>query len=158
MTIWSVASARAFRAPKGQLESYTPIMATIVSTSRLSLDWFAGYSYTQRLFDERMRQGIRNAGIISQTIARNNEEIRQMFADSYRERNLSQDRINQSFTEYIRGVETYRNPYEGQPVQLPSGYSGVWVNRSGEYMLSNETGFNRNVGSNIEWQRLEKRR
>jgi hypothetical protein len=158
MTIWTVGSARSFRAPKGQLESYTPIMTTIVSTSRVSLDWFAGYSYTQRLFDERMRQGIRNAGIISQTIARNSEEIRQMFDQSYRERNLSQDRINQSFTEYIRGVETYRNPYEGQPVQLPSGYSGVWVNRSGEYILSNQTGFNPNVGSNIEWQPLEKGR
>jgi hypothetical protein len=156
MTIWSVGSARSFRAPKGRLDGYTPVMTTIVSTSRLSLDWFAGYSYTQKLFDERMRQGIRNAGIISQTIARNSEEIRQMFADSYRERNAAQDRMSQSFSEYIRGVETYRNPYEGSPIQLPSGYSSVWVNRSGEYVLSDQAGFNPNVGSNVEWRRVEK--
>jgi hypothetical protein len=156
MTLWSVNSARSFRAPKGRLDSYTPIMTTIVSTSRLSLDWYAGYCYTQKLFDDRMRQGIRNAGILSQTIARNSEEISQMFADSYRERNAAQDRMSQSFSEYIRGVETYRNPYEGRPVQLPSGYSSVWVNRLGEYVLSDQSGFNPNVGSNQEWRRVEK--
>jgi hypothetical protein len=41
-------------------------------------------------------------------------------------------------------------------VQLPSGYSNVWVNRSGEYILSNQAGYNPNVGSNIEWHPLEK--
>ena len=40
----------------------------------------------------------------------------------------SQDRISQSFSEYVRGVETYKNPYEGRPVQLPSGYNDAWVN------------------------------
>jgi hypothetical protein len=79
-----------------------------------------------------------------------------MFDDSYRQRSQSQDRISRSFSEYIRGVETYRNPYENRPIQLPSGYANAWVNRSGEYILSPQAGFDPNIGSNIEWRRLEK--
>jgi hypothetical protein len=55
-------------------------------------------------------------------------------------------------------VETYRNPYEDRPVQLPSGYDGVWVSRSGEYLLSNQPGFDPNAGSTAEWRRMEKGR
>jgi hypothetical protein len=155
-TIWSVTAAHSFRAPKGQLDRLTPAMNTIINTLRLSPDWYGGYMYVQKLFYDRMRQGIRNARAISETITRNSEEIRQMFSDSYRQRCESQDRISQSYSEYIRGVETYRNPYEDRPVQLPSGYTSAWVNRSGEYILSPEAGFNPNVGSNLEWRRLER--
>ncbi len=155
-TLWSVTSAYSFRAPKGQLDRLAPVMNTTISTSRLSLDWYSQYQYVQKLFFDRMRQGIRNAGIISDTISRNNEEIRQMFADSYRRSCESQDRISRNYSEYIRGVDTYHNPYEDRPVQLPSGYTNAWVSRSGEYILSSEAGYNPNIGSNIEWRQLEK--
>jgi hypothetical protein len=41
-------------------------------------------------------------------------------------------------------------------VELPSGYSQVWANRSGEYVMSNNTNYNPNVGSNLGWQQLKK--
>ncbi len=154
--LWSVTGGYSFRAPKGQLDRLAPVMNTTINTMRLSLEWYAQYQYVQKLFIDRMNQGIRNAGRLSETIARNNEEIRQMFADSYRRSCESQDRISRSYTEYIRGVETYRNPYEDRPIQLPSGYSQVWVNSSGEYILSNQAGFDPNVGSIAEWRRMER--
>jgi hypothetical protein len=106
--------------------------------------------HVQKLFQNWMNQSIQNAAAISATITRNSEEIRRMYSESYRKRSESQDRISQSFSEYIRGVETYRNPYENRPIQLPSGYRDAWVNQHGEYVLSNEAGFNPNVGSTIE--------
>lgn len=156
LVIWHVDHAYAFRAPKGMLDRLTPLMITVLTTQKVSLDWYAAYQYVGQLFDERMRQGIRAAGDLSRRIAQNNAEISQMFAESYRQRSESQDRIHRSFTEYIRGVETYRNPFENRSVQLPSGYSNVWVNRSGEYILSNQAGFNPNAGSNIEWQQISR--
>jgi hypothetical protein len=155
-TFWSVTSAHSFRAPKGLLDRLTPVMSTTVNTLRLSPDWYGAYLYVQKLFNDRMFQSIRNARAISETISRNSEEIRQMSSDSYRRRCEADDRISRKYSEYIRGVETYRNPYENRPVQLPSGYSNVWVNRLGEYVLSDQAGFNPNVGSNLEWQRLER--
>ena len=79
-----------------------------------------------------------------------------MFADSYRRSCESQDRISRSYTEYIRGVETYRNPYEDRAIQLPSGYSQVWASPTGEYILSNQAGFDPNIGASMEWRRLER--
>jgi hypothetical protein len=153
-TLWSVNSAYAFRAPKGQLDTIKPLMTTTISTIRLSQEWYGGYMYVQKLFNDRMNQSIRNARAISDTITRNSEEIRQMFADSYKQRSESQDRISQNFSEYIRGVETYNDPYGGHPVQLPSGYNDAWVNARGEYLLSNQAGFDPNVGDTTEWRRM----
>jgi membrane-associated protease RseP (regulator of RpoE activity) len=158
LILWNIDHGYTFRAPKGMLDRLTPLMTTVLTTQRVSLDWYAAYQYVGQLFDDRMRQGIRAAGDLSRRIAQNNAEISRMFAESYRQRSESQDRIHRSFTEYIRGVETYRNPYDDRPVQLPSGYSNVWVNRMGEYILSDQAGFNPNVGSNVEWSRIERAR
>ncbi len=131
-------------------------MNTTVNTMRFTPEWFANYNYTQQLFTERMRQGIRDAGALSAHIAQNTAEIRQIFAESYNRSCESQDRMARSFTEYIRGVETYRDPYQDRPVQLPSGYDQVWVSRTGEYILSNQAGFDPNSGSNTEWRRVQR--
>ncbi len=155
ITFWSVASAYTFRAPKGRLDALTPVMNTTMNTMRITPEWYAQRGYMQQMFYDRMRQGIQAAGRLSAHIAANNAEIQQMFADSYRRSQESGDRISRSYAEYIRGVETYRDPFESRQVQLPSGYRGVWVSRTGDYVLSNEAGFDPNVGSNIEWRRLE---
>ncbi len=155
-TLWSVNNAYAFRAPSGQLDKLTPIMNTTVTSARLSQDWFSGYCYVQKLFNNRMNQDIKNATELSKTITRNNEEIRKLYADVYKERNDSQDRINASFGEYIRGVDTYKNPYEDRPIQLPAGYKDAWVNRAGEYILSEQQTYDPNVGSTNEWRRMDR--
>ena len=64
------------------------------------------------------------------------------------------DRINRNFSEYIRGVETYTNPFESTQIQLPSGYNDAWVNARGEYLLSNDSNFNPNIGDNADWRRM----
>jgi len=152
---WS-GSAHSFRAHRGQLDRLAPVMNTTINTQRRSPEWYGYYMYVRQLFLDRMARGIRNAGIISEAISRNSAEIGKMFEDSYRQANQSQDRISRSYGEYIRGVETYRNPYEDRPIQLPSGYDGVWVSRSGEYLLSNQSGFNPNEGSATEWRHMKR--
>jgi hypothetical protein len=156
-TMWSVYSAYSFRAPQGKLDAMTPLMSTSINTMRLSLDWFAGYMQVQDLFNKRMKQGIVDATNLSRQISANAEHTRQLYADAYRQRQESQDRISDSFGEYIRGVDTYKNPYEDRPVQLPAGYNDAWVNARGEYVLSNEAGYNPNVGDTTEWRRMDRR-
>jgi hypothetical protein len=156
-TLWSVSSAYSFRAPKGQLDRMTPILHTSIETLRIGRDWYCGYMYVQQLFMKRMNDSIRNARAISDTITKNSEEIRRMFSESYRESCASQDRIGQSWSEYIRGVDTYKNPFEDRPVELPSGYRHAWVNSRGDCVLSNDAGYDPNVGDTIEWRRMERR-
>ncbi len=40
-------------------------------------------------------------------------------------------------------------------MELPSGYNDAWVNAQGEYILSEQAGFDPNVGSTVEWKRME---
>jgi hypothetical protein len=101
-----------------------------------------------------MNQGIQDAAAISRTITRNNEEIRKMYSEAYQRQSESQDRINRSFGEHIRGVETYENPFDQRPVELPSGYKEAWVNSSGEYLLLPQVGVDPNVGATVEWRRM----
>jgi hypothetical protein len=68
------------------------------------------------------------------------------------------DRLNEDFSHHIRGVEAYYNPYEERVVELPAGYDHVWTNRSGEYVLASDPNFNPNVGSNLDWQKIERRK
>jgi len=157
-TLWSVYSACAVRAPQNEFDGLAPLMITSVTTLRLSPDWYSGYRYVSKLFENRMRQSISNAAAISDTISRNSEEIRQMYSDSYREQQASQDRISREFSETIRGVETYSNPYEDRPVELPSGYNDAWVNARGEYLLSNDANFNPNEQDTTQWRRMEPQR
>ena len=154
-TIWGVHSACAFRAPRGELDKVAPLMSSSLNTVRLSLDWYAGYMHVQKLFMNRMNQGLRSAAAISETVTRNAEEIRQMYGESYKQAQASQDRISQGWSEAIRGVETYKNPFEDRPVQLPGGYKDAWVNSAGEYLLSNDTAYDPNVGDTREWRRME---
>jgi hypothetical protein len=157
VTMWNVQSASVVRAPKGQLDRMTPLMMSILCTERTNQDWFSALMYVRDLFHQRMMGAIQDAGALSQRIAQNGEEIRQMYSDSYKNLNESEDRIDQSFSETIRGVSTYANPYEERPVELPSGYNDAWVNSNGEYILSNQAGYDPNVGATTEWRRMNQR-
>lgn len=75
---WS-GSAHSFRAHRGQLDRLTPLMNTTIHSARRSPEWFGYYMYVRKLFLDRMAQGIRNAGIISEAISRNSAEIQKMF-------------------------------------------------------------------------------
>lgn len=48
-------------------------------------------------------------------------------------------------------------PMKG-PVELPSGYGNAWTNGLGEYVLSDEPGFDPNRGSDQDWRKIERKR
>lgn len=143
------------RAEKGQLDAMTPLMLACVNSAKPNERWFAEYQYVCQLFQNRQYDSIRAAGELSRRIARNSDDIRRMYSDAYRQRSESLDRLSARFSDYIRGVERYHSPAESYPVQLPSGYQNVWYGSNGTYLLSNQAGFDPNVGSTTSWQRLE---
>jgi hypothetical protein len=145
----------ALRAAKGKLDAETPKLLSIVNSSQVNPKWFAEYLYVCDLFQNRMNQGIANAKAISDTVTRNSNEIFKMYSDSYWKRQASQAKINQQFSDYIRGVQTWQCPQHKYPVQLPSGYQYAWVSSSGTYILSNNAGFDPNVGSTMTWTSLK---
>jgi hypothetical protein len=155
-TLWGVYGAFAFRAPKDQLDTLTPLMFASITSFKLTPDWYGGYMYVQQLFTQRGQQAIADAKALSDTITQNGEEIRKQFADSYKNQSQVEDQTSKNFSQYIRGVDEYTDPIASRPIELPSGYGQAWANGNGEYILSNDPGFNPNVGSTANWQAMKK--
>lgn len=155
-TIWGPAwTPFSLRAEKGKLDAATPLMLAMANSATLDATWFGAYKYVCDLFMKRMNQNIMDAKRLSDIIARNSEEIRQMYSDAYKARSESQDRMSRNFSNYIRGVEQYTSPFESHPVQLPSDYKYAWTSAQGSYVLSNDAGFNPNVGSMTDWRLMK---
>lgn len=155
MTIWSLEHQYSFRAEKERLDALAPLLQAMVASVRVDLRWYAGYAQVVELQRQGQMQSIRDAGELSRRISRNNDEILASMRSSWQARQASQDRMAREFSESIRGVETYHQPFEEREIQLPSGYRDVWTNRAGEYVFSNDAGYDPNVGATQGWQRLE---
>ena len=154
ITMWGPERVFGFRAEKGQLDRQAPLLQAISSSLRVSPLWFSRYLQVQQAWMANQMEGIRQAGELSRYIARTSDEIGDMQMRAWQDRQASQDRTAQSFSDYIRGVGTYHDPYQGRDVELPSGYNDVWVSRGGEYVLANDPNFNPNVSAGGTWQRV----
>jgi hypothetical protein len=70
------------------------------------------------------------------------------------ERAASQERQNEEFRENLGAVQTYTNPYEGRPLELPTTYTHYWIDRQGHVVGTDNPTADPNVGSTGEWRRL----
>lgn len=146
----------AVRAEKGRLDDATKIAETMIHSTRPNLQWFNKYvQLVQSLTQAQMNQ-IRAAGELSRYISRTSNEISAMMMKTYEDRQASQDRINKNWSQYMRGVDEYRDPVAGKPVELPSGYGNAWVNRNGEYIVTDSDLFNPDVELEGNWQKLRR--
>lgn len=153
-TLWQPLFLYSFKAGRGALDRASRTLQSIVASVRPSLKWFAGYQSVQRLWIEGRMQAIRAAGALSRSISEANDSISRSISESWRTQQDAYDRVYDRISEQVRGVETYDNPFEGQPVQLPSDYRYAWVSARGEYALSNDAGFDPNLGTTGDWRLL----
>ena len=92
----------------------------------------------------------------SRSVARAGDQINDMIMKGYHDRQAVMDRVNQRWDRTIRQVEVYHNPVTGENVELPSGYSHVWRDKSGEYVAVPTWIANPNYQSNGCCVELEK--
>ena len=144
-------STRAFA---GELQNNQGLMMAAATSVTVDMKWFAGYLQVHKLWQDGQMAAIRSAGELSRYVSGVNASIDQTIISGYKDRQASEDRVFDSFSESIRGVETYNDLVNGGNVQLPSGYSNVWVNTSGEYFLTNDAGVDPNVGSTLSYTAL----
>lgn len=155
--IWITDRMFSFRAVKGTIDAHAPLLHSIISSIRVNPTWFAQYMRVFEMWQRGQMEAIRSAGELSRYLARTSDEISAAYQQAWENQQRSQDRLSRQYSEYIRGVETYSDPYAGRDVQLPSGYTNYWVSANGEYLLSNQAGFNPNVGSTQNWQQMGRR-
>ncbi len=154
--VWTLSGLCSCTSPGRTLEDCRKFVLMIRSSTHLELPFYNRYVQVQKLLQDQAYARIYQAGQLSRIISQTNDQISQSISDSYWDRQRSNDRINEQFSDYVRGVDRYSDG-SGTVTQLPSGYTNAWVNNRGEYLLTDQTGFNPNVEFNEDWKPLEKK-
>ncbi len=145
-----------FSAPAQEMNARAPFFKVMLDTYQENPAWaLAG----TRLSATITRNQLRNQQAIfnqMQQIRRTQQEVSDMIVKGYQARSAAQDRIFDKYSEAVRGVDTYRDPVNDWQVQLPTGMRNAWTNGS-EYLFSEESDFNPNIGGNQNWERMERR-
>jgi hypothetical protein len=157
ITSWFVDFAYTVRAPRGELDRNAGIISTVVASRVTTPEWEGIARLVQQLFYQGIQQQMADTAALGRTLAAHRAESAALQAQVTQERQASQDRIADLRREVLGGVETYNDPVNRVPVQLPVGFNEYWVNERGEYLTSGQAGFNPNTLNDGFWQRLERR-
>lgn len=152
--IWGITNLHSEKAPKGKLDECRKIAQAVQSSVTITKPFFNRLSQIVQLLSNQVYQQIYQAGQISRIISETNDQMIANIDASYQQAQQITEKANDSFSDYMRGVDRY-NDGDSQ-IQLPSGYSSAWVNDKGEYILSNTQGWDPNAELNGNWRSLQK--
>jgi hypothetical protein len=155
LTSWYVNFAHTVRAPKGELDRNAGVISTVVSSRITTPEWEATYRLVGQLFRQGLQQQMADTVAFGKQLAQYRAESAALQQQVTDERLASQDRQAEVFRDTLGGVETYNDPVNGTLVQLPLGWNTYWVNEQGEYLATDQPGFDPNTLNDGSWQQLE---
>ncbi len=133
----------------------TELCQAVLKSIRYSPAFLSAQTQVIKYLTDQYYQGLRNIAAISQQISRNNDAMIASIDKSYEKANSTYKPTNDGFSQYIKGVENYSDG-NGASYELPSSYNTAWKNGNGEIILTNETNYNPNIGSTLNWEQLNK--
>ena len=107
------------RAPQGQLDAQERFFSMVLSTIHVDPQWEARVLQVLANLHATDAKGARDRSAI---ITKSGQDISRIINQTYENRNQSQDRTMAGWSQYMRGVETYKNPHTGDTVELGSQY------------------------------------
>ncbi|MCX6629552.1 MAG: hypothetical protein NTW28_18190 [Candidatus Solibacter sp.] len=141
-----------FRAPAGQLDGREKLFLMMLSTVRQDPEW---HGRVMQVIANMQASDSKGAADRSRIATQSGRDTADIIRRTYENKKQSDDRVAQGFSQYIRGVETYRNPTNGETVELSSQYGHAWAGDNGEYILSDSANFDPNVTLHGNYRRLE---
>ncbi len=154
---WFIDYLFAMRARRGQLDTLSELFDVMIRSVKLNPAWFAAYQQVQQQLVAGVIRSHQQVAQISRQISANADQITDGMLDSWRERQAAFDRISEGWSEATRGVDSYVDPHQDYPVELPGGYEHAWSNALGEYVVSNDHNFDPNIGATTEWTAMQRR-
>ena len=147
----------AFKAPAKEINTKVRIFKIITDSRKDNPVWAENCI---KLSASVTRDKIRQQRAVfnrMQQISKTQSEIGDMIMDSYKKRNDAYDRIFDNYSQAIRGVDSYKDPINDWKIDLPTGYDNAWTNGS-DYIVSDDAGFDPNVGSTQNWEQMKRQR
>lgn len=154
---WNVQGAIACRAPAGDLDRRAALFRAVCANASFTPQWLASYTVCRQLFQQRMLQWVNDNARFAQQLSAYNAHVHQLSQQIHDDRMRSWDAIAQSQREYLGGVETRNDPYDGQGVYVPAGYASYWQNANGEIVMFEQPGIDPNQGGTTEWRDMSRR-
>ena len=140
------------RAPQGQLDAQESFFRMVLSTVRVDPQWQARVTQVIANMQAAEIKGARDRSAI---ITKSGQDIGNIISQTYENTNRSRDHAMEGWSQYTRGVETYRNPNTGEMVDLSNRYGHAWAGASNEYIVTDSANFDPNVSLRGNWTRLE---
>lgn len=151
---WYIDYVFSFKAGRNMLDSQAKVFQTMGYSLKVNPRWFAKVANVREMLAQNAIRGIKAIGRIGDMVARAGSNLREDQMRDWERRQQANDRIVQNFTDNIRGVERFNDPFAGKEVELPSGYGRAFANNLGEYIVTDSPSFNPNVGSNLRWEEM----
>lgn len=151
---WYIDYVFSFKAGRNMLDSQAKVFQTMVYSLKVNPRWFAKVANVREMLAQNAIRGIKAIGRIGDMVARAGSNLREDQMRDWERRQQANDRIVQNFTDNIRGVERFNDPFAGKEVELPSGYGRAFANNLGEYIVTDSPSYNPNIGSNLHWEEM----
>ena len=126
----------ALRAPPGELPAHEKLFRTVLSTVRVDPTWQARVTQVQANMSASNVQSARDR---SKIIAQSAEEQRRAIREGYENRQRSEARNAERWSDAMRGVQNFHDPRTGEDVKLSNQYAHAWVSGNGEYVMSDSS-------------------
>ena len=149
---WYMSYLASFRAEKGQLDQESKVFQTIAFSVQTDKNWLNKYNQLVLYLIQNQIKQIQSVGQLSQILSQTSNEISEQNLKDWEQRQDTNDGLVRDFCNQILEIQPYNNPITGTTVDLPAGYTSVWTNSLGEYVLGESSSFNPNIGSNLNWQ------
>jgi hypothetical protein len=156
-TLWFIDYVFSFKSESGKLESNAKVFQTITSSFRVNPGWYAKYNNLIEYLARQQITRINNVGEFSRMLSTMSDEMREDKLQQFRSSGDVYDRVSEKFSDNTLGIDRYIDPDEGKEIALPAGYSHAWCNRNGEYIVSDDPGFNPNSKSGQHWELMKKK-
>jgi hypothetical protein len=151
---WYMTYIESFRAEKGKLDSQAKMFQTISYFAKTDINWLNKYNQVVNYLIQQQIQKIQTLGQLSSIVSQTSNDISDANYEAWQQSQNVKDQMGKDFSNSILDIQSYRNPIDGNTVELPSGYSSAWTNSLGEYILSDSPNYDPNVGSNLNWQQM----
>jgi hypothetical protein len=123
------------RAPAGQLEANERLLAAVRGSIHLQPDWERQYlGMVNQLNTGQQQQRAARDEIIRQFQQQEIAAIQGVIANQQQGSNQAVHAESQ----YLRGVETYRDPSTGKQYELDNKYGNAWMNSNGSDVILSE--------------------
>ena len=142
----------ALRAPQGQLDAQDKLFQLILGTVKVNPQWQAR---VEQVIANLNAQDIKGANDRSAIATKLGQDMDRMRQETYKNATESREHSMANWSQYMRGVQTFRNPGTGDTVELSNMYDHAWAGPNNTFVVTNLNNFNPNSSFDGHWTQLE---